>query len=56
MMLDSFGVSEAGWRDALDPARAPVLRVAPAGFALSESPRYGGSQPDIWRALVERST
>jgi NAD(P)-dependent dehydrogenase (short-subunit alcohol dehydrogenase family) len=89
MMLDNFGVSEADWRDALDPARAPALPVAPPDFAESESPRYvgravaalasdpdrarwnqrsvtsgqlaaeygftdlDGSQPDIWRSIME---
>jgi len=43
MMLDNFGVSEENWRDALDPGRAGNDRpVAPADFALSESPRYVG--------------
>ena len=43
MMLDNFGVSEATWRDALDPARARTgWPVAPADFGLSESPRYVG--------------
>src|SRR5207253_76588 len=42
MMLDNFGVSEETWRHALDPARADGLPVAPADFALSESPRYVG--------------
>src|SRR4030081_2011646 len=43
MMLDNFGVTEANWRDALDPARARTgLPVAPADFGLSESPRYVG--------------
>ena len=43
MMLDNFAVSEDTWRDALDPARADEgLPVAPADFALSESPRYVG--------------
>jgi NAD(P)-dependent dehydrogenase (short-subunit alcohol dehydrogenase family) len=43
MMLDNFGVSEENWRDALDPRRADDgLPVAPADFALSESPRYVG--------------
>jgi NAD(P)-dependent dehydrogenase (short-subunit alcohol dehydrogenase family) len=41
MMLDNFGVSEANWRDALDPG-AGDNRSAPADFALSESPRYVG--------------
>lgn len=43
MMLDTFGVTEDTWRDALDPARAANRRpVAPADFAHSESPRYVG--------------
>jgi NAD(P)-dependent dehydrogenase (short-subunit alcohol dehydrogenase family) len=43
MMLDNFGVSEDNWRDALDPTRADNDQpVAPADFALSESPRYVG--------------
>jgi hypothetical protein len=40
-MLDNFGVTEASWRDAVDPA-APGGPRAPADFALSESPRYVG--------------
>ena len=39
MMLENFGVSEERWRDALAPT-APLR--APAGFAVSESPRYTG--------------
>jgi NAD(P)-dependent dehydrogenase (short-subunit alcohol dehydrogenase family) len=39
MMLDTFGVSEENWRDALKPDRKPS---APTDFALSESPRYVG--------------
>lgn len=43
MMLDNFGVSEENWRDSLDPTRADSGQpVAPADFALSESPRYVG--------------
>jgi NAD(P)-dependent dehydrogenase (short-subunit alcohol dehydrogenase family) len=42
MMLDNFGVSEANWRDALDPRAGDNNRSAPADFALSESPRYVG--------------
>jgi NAD(P)-dependent dehydrogenase (short-subunit alcohol dehydrogenase family) len=43
MMLETFGVSEENWRDALDPARSDRDEpVAPADFALSESPRYVG--------------
>lgn len=41
MMLDNYGVSEANWRDALDPARVGKP-VAPPDFGLSESPRYVG--------------
>ena len=42
-MLENFGVSEENWRDALDPSRAEHGQpVAPADFALSESPRYVG--------------
>jgi NAD(P)-dependent dehydrogenase (short-subunit alcohol dehydrogenase family) len=41
IMLDGFGVTEASWRDALDPARADGPS-APPDFALSESPRYVG--------------
>ena len=39
MMLENFSVAEERWRDALAPAAA--IR-APAGFAVSESPRYVG--------------
>jgi NAD(P)-dependent dehydrogenase (short-subunit alcohol dehydrogenase family) len=42
MMLDNFGVSEANWRDAVDPERAGRGPAAPPDFALSESPRYVG--------------
>jgi NAD(P)-dependent dehydrogenase (short-subunit alcohol dehydrogenase family) len=42
MMLDNFGVSEANWRDAVDPGRAGRGPAAPPDFALSESPRYVG--------------
>ena len=42
MMLDNFGVSEENWRDAIDPTSAETAPVAPADFALSESPRYVG--------------
>ncbi len=49
MMLEAFGVSEANWRDALDPSAADH-RSAPPDFALSESPRYVG------RAVVGLAT
>jgi NAD(P)-dependent dehydrogenase (short-subunit alcohol dehydrogenase family) len=43
MMLESYGVSEKNWRDALDPARADrALPVAAPSFAMSETPRYMG--------------
>ena len=42
MMLDNYGVSEADWRRALNPARADGYPIAPPGFAESESPRYVG--------------
>ena len=43
MMLENFAVSEANWRDALNPARAGKgLPVAPPDFAFSETPRYVG--------------
>jgi NAD(P)-dependent dehydrogenase (short-subunit alcohol dehydrogenase family) len=40
MMLDNFRVSEENWRDAL--SAGDDRPVAPADFALSESPRYVG--------------
>src|SRR5437016_2447877 len=56
MMLDNFGVSEANWRDAVEPRAGDNDRSAPADFALSESPRYVGravvalaSDPDRYR-------
>lgn len=42
MMLDTFGVIEHNWRDALDPAAGAERPGAPPDFALSESPRYVG--------------
>lgn len=42
MMLDNFGVAEENWRDALSPPDGSNLPAAPAGFALSESPRFVG--------------
>jgi NAD(P)-dependent dehydrogenase (short-subunit alcohol dehydrogenase family) len=42
MMLDNFGVSEENWRDALVPNKVGGYPCAPAGFAMSESPRYVG--------------
>src|SRR6476469_11083323 len=40
MMLDAFGVTEATWRDALDPGRGGP--IAPPDFVHSESPRFVG--------------
>jgi NAD(P)-dependent dehydrogenase (short-subunit alcohol dehydrogenase family) len=42
MMLDAFGVSEANWRDSLDPNICTGYPKAPPGFAVSESTRYVG--------------
>jgi NAD(P)-dependent dehydrogenase (short-subunit alcohol dehydrogenase family) len=55
MMLDIFGVSEENWRDAVGPTRADALPVAPAGFALSESPRYVGRAVAALAADPDRS-
>lgn len=41
IMLEAYGVTEATWRDALDPNRQDGP-VAPPGFAASETPRYVG--------------
>ncbi|HEY2332773.1 MAG TPA: SDR family oxidoreductase [Acidimicrobiales bacterium] len=41
MMLETFGVTEATWRDAVEPPDG-AGPTAPPGFALSESPRYLG--------------
>jgi NAD(P)-dependent dehydrogenase (short-subunit alcohol dehydrogenase family) len=42
MMLDNYGVSEENWRDAMQTSPDKSRPVAPADFALSESPRYVG--------------
>jgi NAD(P)-dependent dehydrogenase (short-subunit alcohol dehydrogenase family) len=42
MMLEAFGVTEATWRDSLDPDRSDGHPPAPPGFAVSESPRFVG--------------
>jgi NAD(P)-dependent dehydrogenase (short-subunit alcohol dehydrogenase family) len=42
MMLENFRVSEENWRDAVDPTAGADYPSAPAGFAVSESPRYVG--------------
>ena len=43
MMLETYGVTEDNWRDAVDPKRAAKgLPVAPPDFAHSETPRYVG--------------
>jgi NAD(P)-dependent dehydrogenase (short-subunit alcohol dehydrogenase family) len=43
MMLDGFGVTERTWRNSLDASRSRRgLPVAPAEFALSESPLFIG--------------
>jgi NAD(P)-dependent dehydrogenase (short-subunit alcohol dehydrogenase family) len=42
LMLDNYGVSEENWRDAMQTTSNRDRPVAPADFALSESPRYVG--------------
>jgi NAD(P)-dependent dehydrogenase (short-subunit alcohol dehydrogenase family) len=42
LMLDNYGVSEENWRDAMQTPSNRDKPVAPADFALSESPRYVG--------------
>jgi NAD(P)-dependent dehydrogenase (short-subunit alcohol dehydrogenase family) len=55
MMLDTYGVSEENWRDALDPSRAGRgLPVAPPAFAGSETPRYVGRAIAAMAADPER--
>ena len=41
LMLESFNVTEATWRDAIDPNR-PGGPTAPPGFTESETPRFVG--------------
>ena len=53
MMLDAFAVTEATWRDALDPARDGP--VAPPDFAHSESPRFVGRAVAALAADPERA-
>ncbi|MGQ0616470.1 MAG: SDR family oxidoreductase [Acidimicrobiia bacterium] len=55
MMLEAFGVGEANWRDALGPDAAEGRPVAPADFALSESPRYVGRAVAALAADPERA-
>jgi NAD(P)-dependent dehydrogenase (short-subunit alcohol dehydrogenase family) len=42
MMLDAYQVTEANWRDALQPDRPGGAPPPPPPFASSESPRYVG--------------
>ena len=42
MMLDNYGVSESGWRSAIDPCRSDGFPAAPAAFTESETPRFVG--------------
>jgi NAD(P)-dependent dehydrogenase (short-subunit alcohol dehydrogenase family) len=53
MMLDNYGVTESNWRDAID--RTGDGPRAPAGFALSESPRYVGRAVVALASDPERS-
>lgn len=42
MMLDNYGVTEADWRTAMDPARSDGYPAAPAALTDSETPRFVG--------------
>ncbi|WP_396898057.1 SDR family oxidoreductase [Mycolicibacterium sp.] len=55
MMLDNYGVTEANWRCALDPARADGYPMAPPGFAESETPRFVGRGVAAIAADVEKA-
>jgi NAD(P)-dependent dehydrogenase (short-subunit alcohol dehydrogenase family) len=56
MMLDGFEVTEERWRDSLDPGRADLgCPVAPAEFALSESPLFVGRAVAALAADPERA-
>jgi NAD(P)-dependent dehydrogenase (short-subunit alcohol dehydrogenase family) len=50
LMLETFGVDEANWRDCLQRAPGDPAPSAPPDFALSESPRFVG------RAVVALAT
>ena len=53
MMLDNYGVTEANWRDALQPNRKGP--TAPPPFAQSESPRYVGRAVAALAADTDRA-
>jgi NAD(P)-dependent dehydrogenase (short-subunit alcohol dehydrogenase family) len=53
IMLEVFGVTEATWRDALDPKRKNGP-TAPPSFAESETPRYVGRAVAALSADVKR--
>jgi NAD(P)-dependent dehydrogenase (short-subunit alcohol dehydrogenase family) len=55
MMLDTFAVTEATWRDALVDDRADGGPTAPGEFALSESPRFVGRGVAAVAADAEKS-
>lgn len=55
MMLANFGVTEANWRDAIDPSIPSPAPKAPPGFAHSESPRYVGRAVAALAADPERT-
>jgi NAD(P)-dependent dehydrogenase (short-subunit alcohol dehydrogenase family) len=54
IMLEHYGVTEATWRDALNPDRKSGP-VAPPGFAASETTRYVGRAVAALAADAERS-
>jgi NAD(P)-dependent dehydrogenase (short-subunit alcohol dehydrogenase family) len=55
MMLENFGVTEANWRDAINPCAADAVPAAPPDFALSESPRYVGRAVAALAADAQRA-
>jgi len=54
MMLENFAVSEENWRESVDRPPDGDLPRAPAGFAVSESPRYVGRAVAALAADPER--
>jgi NAD(P)-dependent dehydrogenase (short-subunit alcohol dehydrogenase family) len=55
MMLENFGVSEENWREAIRRTAGSDGPVAPADFALSESPRYVGRAVAVLAADPDRA-
>ena len=55
MMLEIFATTEENWRESLADPRPGGLPSAPAGFAVSESPRYVGRAIAALASDPERS-